>query len=83
MLMLGREVELPIDLLYGRHDIPKLFCDSPSAFLENCKKQGTIFMNWPDLKCLKLVSDKRRNMIIMQIKTNIMWVTLCYLMSRD
>ena len=37
-LMLGREVELPTDLLYGRHDTPKLLCDSPSEYAKNLQE---------------------------------------------
>lgn len=39
--MLGREVELPIDLLYGHHDTPKLPFDSPSEYVR--KLQETLF----------------------------------------
>lgn len=35
LLMLGREVELPIDMLFGRNDSPKFPSDSYSEYVKN------------------------------------------------
>lgn len=34
LLMVGREVELPVDLLYGRHDTPRLPVDPYNGYIQ-------------------------------------------------
>ena len=75
LLMLGREVELPIDLLYGRQDTPNTPNDSYSVYALNL--QSTLFEvhELARAQMLKAGPGKREIMTTMQNSTITMWVT--------
>lgn len=66
LLMLGREVELPIDMLFGRNDSPKFPSDSYSEYVKNLQANLYDLHELARAQSLQLEPDRRRNMTIMQ-----------------